>query len=65
MEWQATPENVAMLKKHLVEFVAMATGGPQKYGGRDMKSAHAGMGITSSGSQSDFNKEQTPHARSI
>lgn len=31
------------LKKLLVEFVCMATGGPCKYSGRDMESSHAGM----------------------
>ncbi len=31
------------LKKLLVEFVCMATGGPCKYTGRDMESSHAGM----------------------
>jgi len=45
-EWAATPENVAKLKTHLVQFIASAAGGPQKYEGRDMKSVHAGMGIT-------------------
>ena len=45
-EWKATDENVAKLKKHLVQFVCVATGGPQKYEGRDMKSSHAGMKIT-------------------
>jgi hemoglobin len=34
------------LEKLLVEFVSSATGGPLKYSGRDMKTAHAGMGIT-------------------
>lgn len=38
--------DVPKLKKHLVQFVSMATGGPSKYEGRDMKSAHAGMKIT-------------------
>lgn len=46
-EWEATPENVAKLKKNLVDFVGMATGGPQKYTGKSMKEAHAGMKITS------------------
>jgi hemoglobin len=45
-EWQASSENVTRLKKHLVQLVAMVTGGPQKYEGRDMKAAHAGMKIT-------------------
>lgn len=46
MEWQATPENVAHIKKLLVQFIAKTAGGPQKYEGRDMKSAHKGMKIT-------------------
>jgi len=46
MEWQASPENVAVLKKHLVQLISKVTGGPQKYEGRDMKAAHAGMKIT-------------------
>jgi len=45
-EWQATPKNVAHLKGKLVEFIAMASGGPVTYTGRDMKSAHAGMKIS-------------------
>lgn len=45
-EWQATPENVATLKKHLIDFIGTATGGPQNYQGRDMKTAHEGMQIT-------------------
>jgi hemoglobin len=35
-----------MLKKHLVDMIGAASGGPQKYTGRDMKTAHAGMKIT-------------------
>jgi len=45
-EWNPTPENVAKLKKGLVDFVGMATGGPQKYTGKSMKDVHAGMQIT-------------------
>ena len=45
-EWNPTPENVANLKKHLTQFVAMAAGGPQKYTGQPMKPLHAGMKIT-------------------
>ena len=44
--WDATPENVATLKKHLMQFLCMATGGPQTYEGRDMVTVHAGMAIT-------------------
>lgn len=45
-EWKATDESVDVLKKHLVQLIAMVTGGPQKYEGRDMKAAHQGMRIT-------------------
>ncbi|HEY7087497.1 MAG TPA: group 1 truncated hemoglobin [Tepidisphaeraceae bacterium] len=45
-EWDATPTNVEHLKKMLVEFIAVNTGGPQKYSGRDMRTTHKGMMIT-------------------
>jgi len=44
--WSASPENVAELQTHLVQFLALATGGPAHYEGKEMKSAHAGMHIT-------------------
>ena len=34
------------IRQHVVDLVCMATGGPCLYFGRDMKSAHKGMGIT-------------------
>src|SRR5258706_11856584 len=34
------------LRQRLVELVCKGTGGPCTYSGRDMKSVHAGMGIT-------------------
>jgi hemoglobin len=43
--------DLARLKTLLTEFTANATGGPEMYTGRDMKSAHAGLGIT----MADFN----------
>ena len=45
-QWQATPENVARLKKHIIQFLALATGGPAKFDGKPMKAAHAGMKIS-------------------
>jgi truncated hemoglobin YjbI len=36
----------AGLKKKLVEQLGELTGGPQKYTGKDMKAAHAGLGVT-------------------
>lgn len=44
--WAGTPEQVARLKRGLVLFICQATGGPQKYEGRDMRTLHAGMNIT-------------------
>jgi hemoglobin len=44
--WQASPENVAQMKKHIAQFVAVATGGPAKYEGREMKQVHGGMHIS-------------------
>src|SRR5688572_32888998 len=34
------------LRQHLVDFLCNATGGPCLYLGRDMKTTHAGLGIT-------------------
>ena len=39
--------NISHLKSQLVDQVCEAAGGPCKYNGQDMKTAHAGMGITS------------------
>ena len=46
VEWAASPENVKTLKLHLVQFFAVATGGPAKYEGKEMKKAHERMHIT-------------------
>lgn len=39
--------NVPKVRQRLIELFCMATGGPCVYSGRDMKTAHAGMGVTS------------------
>ena len=44
--WSPTPENVATLKQHLVEFLALATGGPARYTGKDIEAAHGDMHIS-------------------
>jgi hemoglobin len=44
--WTPTPQHVAALKQHLAQFIALATGGPAHYEGKDMKGAHAAMHIT-------------------
>jgi len=38
--------NIPVLKKHLVDQICQASGGPCKYTGRDMKATHTGMKIT-------------------
>ena len=45
------PKRVAALKKNLVDQICQASGGPCKYKGKDMKTAHRGMGV----SEADFN----------
>ncbi len=44
--WQATPQNVAQMRKHMGEFLALATGGPPHYSGKQIESTHADMHIT-------------------
>ena len=34
------------VRQHVVDFLCLATGGPCVYKGRDMKTSHAGLGIT-------------------
>jgi hemoglobin len=46
VNWSPTPDNMAQLKKHMVEFFALATGGPAHYTGREIQSAHANMKIS-------------------
>lgn len=53
--------DLTRLKKLLVEFTANATGGPEKYTGRDMKSSHAGLKIT----VADFNALVEDLAKSL
>jgi hemoglobin len=47
----ADPARMKLFKANLVDQICQASGGPCKYTGKDMKSAHAGMGITAA----DFN----------
>jgi hemoglobin len=52
--FKATASDPARLKKfkeNLVDQICQASGGPCKYTGKDMKTAHAGMGV----STADFN----------
>jgi hemoglobin len=47
----ADPARLKKFKDNLVAQICQASGGPCKYTGKDMKTAHAGMGI----STADFN----------
>ena len=42
----SSPENAAAYKVKLADFVCQATGGPCKYTGRDMATAHKGRAVT-------------------
>lgn len=44
--WHPTPQNATQLKTHMVEFLALATGGPPKYTGKQIEAAHASMHIS-------------------
>jgi hemoglobin len=46
IEWKPTDAKVAEMKKHIAQFIAVATGGPTNYDGKEMRPAHAGMHIT-------------------
>lgn len=41
-----TPEKLAVIKKHSVDFFSAGSGGPVTYAGRDMPEAHRGMNIS-------------------
>ncbi len=45
-QWTASPENIERMKKHIAQFIGLATGGPPTYEGKDMKASHAGMRIS-------------------
>jgi hemoglobin len=47
----ADPQRLASFKMKLVDQICQASGGPCKYAGKDMKTAHMGMGVTGA----DFN----------
>ena len=38
--------DMTTLRRHQVDMLTAATGGPQRYAGRDMGAAHHGLGIT-------------------
>jgi hemoglobin len=44
--WDPSAENVARLKLHMAQFLALATGGPAHYEGQNIESSHEDMRIT-------------------
>jgi hemoglobin len=46
LRMRAKPENVPGLKVQITNLMSSMTGGPESYGGRSMKDAHRGMGVT-------------------
>jgi hemoglobin len=44
--WTNSPQNVEILRNHFVQFIALATGGPAQYDGKEIKNTHAGMHIS-------------------
>jgi hemoglobin len=46
VQWQNTPENGTRMKKHIAQFLSIATGGPPNYEGVEMKAIHAQMHIS-------------------
>jgi hemoglobin len=46
MTWNDSPDNVNQLKTHMEQFLALASGGPTKYEGKEMKAAHTNLHIT-------------------
>jgi len=45
-------DSLKKIRQHIVEQLCMATGGPCTYMGRDMKTAHKGLGVT----EADWNQ---------
>jgi hemoglobin len=44
--WDPNAQNVERLKKHMGQFLSLATGGPTVYEGRDIKEVHGGMHVS-------------------
>ena len=44
--WRPTDANIDQFKQRMIEFIAVASGGPTAYQGREMREVHDGMHIT-------------------
>ena len=45
LPYRSQPERLAAVKQHTRNFLGAGTGGPEKYEGRDMRTAHRGMNV--------------------
>ena len=48
LPFKEKPEQLAIIKKHTVDFFSMGSGGPTNYLGKDMVKTHTGMNISPS-----------------
>ena len=46
VEWKPNEQQIDAMKTHIAQFLALATGGPANYHGREMKQVHQGLHIT-------------------
>jgi len=46
VEWKPSGDQINTMKKHIAQFLALATGGPATYEGREMTNVHKGLHIT-------------------
>jgi hemoglobin len=46
LPYLATPDRLAVIKRHTCEFLEAGTGGPAKYTGKSMGDAHRGMNVS-------------------
>jgi hemoglobin len=64
VEWKPDAYAIEQLKKHFVQSIAVATGGPAHYDGKEMKQAHANLHITNAefdASMGDLDKLEIPN----
>lgn len=46
LPYRNQPERLAAIKQHTRNFFGAGSGGPEKYEGRDMRTAHRGMNVS-------------------
>ncbi len=48
LPFKEKPEQLAIIKKHTIDFFSAGSGGPANYSGKDMVTTHTGMNISPS-----------------